>query len=140
MFVVKKIKSFFWAMLFVVTVVGMAQAKTVYYSEDGTGLVPDNEWTNGEVYTFLGGLTLAPGTYELRFELYGTVWNKVGKWDKSDKIYVQILVNGNSVAFKKKKGMKGSRDYFSVTLEVDISSETSINLSINSWSASFIPK
>ena len=121
MFVVKKIKSFFWAMLFVVTVVGMAQAKTVYYSEDGTGLVPDNEWTNGEVYTFLGGLTLAPGTYELRFELYGTVWAKVGKWEKSDKIYVQILVNGNSVAFKKKKGMKGSRDYFSVTLEVDIS-------------------
>jgi hypothetical protein len=28
MFVVKKIKSFFWAMLFVVTVVGIAQAET----------------------------------------------------------------------------------------------------------------
>jgi nucleoside 2-deoxyribosyltransferase len=134
MFVVKKIKSFFWAMLFVVTVVGIAQAETIYYSEDGTGLVPDNEWTNGEVYTFLGGLTFAPGTYELRFELHGTAYNKVGKWDKSDKIYVQILVNGNSVAFTTKKNMKGSRDKFSVKLEVDISSETSINLSINSWS------
>ena len=66
MFVVKKIRSFFWAMFFVVAVVGMAQAKTVNYSEDGAGLVPDNEWTDGEVYTFLGGLTLAPGTYELR--------------------------------------------------------------------------
>ena len=68
MFVVKKIKSFFWAMLFVVTVVGMAQAKTVYYSEDGTGLVPDNEWTNGEVYTFMGGLTLPAGEYDLLFD------------------------------------------------------------------------
>ena len=122
-------------MLFVVTVVGIAQAETIYYSEDGTGLVPDNEWTNGEVYTFLGGLTLAPGTYELRFELYGTVWAKSGnRWGgKGDKIYVQILVNGNSVAFIKRKDIRGDPESFSVKLEVDISSETSINLSINSW-------
>jgi hypothetical protein len=98
-------------------------------------LVPDNEWTNGEVYTFLGGLTLAPGTYELRFELYGTVWAKSGnRWGgKGDKIYVQILVNGNSVAFIKRKDIRGDPESFSVKLEVDISSETSINLSINSW-------
>ncbi len=81
-------------MLFVVTVVGMAQAETVYYSENGTGLVPDNEWTDGEVYTFLGGLTLAPGTYELRFELKGTAWTHAGDvWgDLGDKIYVEVLV------------------------------------------------
>jgi hypothetical protein len=135
MLVVKKIRLFFWAMFFVVTVMGMAQAETVYYSEDGTGLVPDNEWTDGEVYTFLGGLTLAPGTYELRFELKGTAWTHAGDvWgDQGDKIYVKILVNGNSVASTVKSDIYGSPVSFSVTLKVDISSETSINLSINSW-------
>jgi hypothetical protein len=135
MLVVKKIRSFFWAMLLVVTVVGIAQAETVNYSEDGIGLVPDNEWTDGEVYTFLGGLTLAPGTYELRFELKGTAWDRASLvWgDFGDKMNVEVLVNGNSVASTTKSDIYGNPVSFSVKLKVDISSETSINLSINSW-------
>jgi hypothetical protein len=106
----------------------------VNYVEDGTGLVPDNEWTHEEVYTFLGGVELEPGTYDLVFTLQGTVWATIGTWgDAGDEIRVKAFVNGNEVAATFKNDIYGSSASFTLVLEINFYVETTTTLSINSW-------
>ena len=134
----KKILLILCVVLLVFSAAAMAQ-EPVNYVEDGTGLVPDNEWTHGEVYTFLGGLTLEPGTYDLVFELQGTALCEVDgnpcSWgDAGDEILVQALVDGNEVASTIKGDISGSSPVpFTVVLEIDFHADTTVNLSINSW-------
>ena len=41
-------------LFYFVTLVGV-QATPFELKEDGSGLTPDNVWTNGEIYSLLGG-------------------------------------------------------------------------------------
>lgn len=130
----KKVYMIACAILLVLSATSMA-LEPVYYVEDGTGLVPDNEWTHEEVYTFLGGLGLEPGTYDLVFELQGTVWCEGGcTWgDAGDEIHVKALVNGVDIASTVRSDIYGSEVPFTIQLEIDFQADTTTNLSIYSW-------
>jgi hypothetical protein len=131
----KKILVFLFAVVIAFSIAGIAIAVPINYVENGTGLVPDNVWSDGEIYTFLGGVSLSPGTYDLTFELEGTVWSTpegAHGWEPGDTIYIESFLNGTSIASTYYNGMSGQDVSFSVSLDIDVL--TSGSLLINSWS------
>ena len=63
--------------VFLLSFVALAgvEATPFELKEDGSGLTPDNVWTNGEIYSLLGGsIHLAAGHYDLTYSLSGSVW------------------------------------------------------------------
>nr|BDD44326.1 hypothetical protein 3 [Desulfobacterales bacterium] len=134
----KPIIATVFALLIALVSAAASHATTISYIEDGTGYGPDNVWTDGEVYTFLGGLTLGPGIYDLVFTLQGTVWCQYNdsdcRWgDSNDRIFVQALWGGNEIAYTPKDGMYGTEVPFMVELDINFAASASGILAINVW-------
>jgi hypothetical protein len=72
----RKILVLLFAAIIAFSMAGTATAVPINYVGNGSGLVPDNVWTDGEEYTFLGGgIALAEGVYSLTYNLERIVWS-----------------------------------------------------------------
>jgi hypothetical protein len=134
----KNILVSLFAIVLVFGVVGLAIATPMNYVENGTGLVPDNIWTHRENYYFLGSnIALAAGTYDLNFNLGGTVWSSAQVafgWESSDRVYAQAWYGGNLVASTFAGGMSGQYDDFNLTMNIALELLDPGSLSINLFS------
>lgn len=115
------------------------QATLFELKEDGSGLIPDNIWHDGEVYTLTGGgITLTAGQYDLKYSLSGKVWdNTPGAygWEKEDKIIIQAFLNDTLIGSKVGNGIKGQNRFFEFSLDLDLDLENDSLLEINAYSA-----
>ena len=120
-----------------VTLVG-AHATPFELNEDGSGLTPDNVWTNGEVYSLLGGsISLAAGYYDLTYSLSGTVWtNEKGHhgWEHDDKIIIRALLDDTLIGSAIETGLNGQYKTFESSLSLDFDLETDGLLDIVAFS------
>ena len=122
--------------LYFVTLIG-AHATPIELKEDGSGLAPDNVWTNGEVYSLLGGnISLGAGHYELIYSLSGSVWAGKGDhgWEPNDKIFIEASLNGTLIGSTIGNGMDGQPDDFNFSLSLDFDLESDGILDIIAFS------
>ncbi|MGD9080546.1 MAG: PEP-CTERM sorting domain-containing protein [Desulfobacterales bacterium] len=138
----KKYLLFFLAVFLLnfVTLVG-AHATTFELKEDGSGLVPDNVWTNGEVYTLLGGsISLSAGHYDLTYSLSGTVWQEWTLlsnpgWEHDDKIIIKAFLDDALIGSTIGNGFDGQNHQpFEFSLSLDFDLETDGLLDIMAYS------
>ena len=135
----KRLLVFLYLILIVCGIFGVASAGPVSYIEDGAGLVPDNEWTDGEIYTFLDGITLASGTYELSFFIEGTVWSEnqngepYGDWESYDELYLGVYLDESLIAETSDRQGGFGAVPFTMTLDFAIT-DSGGPLSIRVWS------
>jgi hypothetical protein len=136
---VKKILVFLFTAIIAFIMAGAATAVPINYVENGSGLVPDNVWSDDEEYSFLGsGVALAAGAYSLTFNLQGKVWSTPLEtafgWGTTDTIYIEAFLNGGSIDYTDHNGMAGQNITFSKSLNLDFDITTSSSLIIKSWS------
>ena len=116
----------------------IAQATPFELKEDGSGLTPDNVWTNGEVYSLFGGsISLAAGKYNLTYSLSGIVYtNESGHhgWEPKDKIILQALLNDTLIGSTIGNGLDGQNKPFEFSLALDLDLETDGLLDIIAFS------
>jgi hypothetical protein len=102
------------------------QATPFELEEDGSGLTPDNVWTNGEVYSLLGGdINLAAGHYDLTYSLSGTVWGGGHGWEPVDKIIIEASLDDVLIGSTIGNGLDGQNQpfKFSLSLNFDLESD-----------------
>jgi hypothetical protein len=122
--------------LYFVTLIG-AHATPFELKEDGSGLAPDNVWTNGEVYSLLGGnINLGAGHYNLTYSLSGSVWAGKGHhgWEPDDKIIIEASINGTLIGSTIGNGMDGQPEDFKFSLSLDFDLESDGVLDIIAFS------
>ena len=112
-----------------------AQATPFELKEDGSGLTPDNVWTNGEVYSLLGGsINLAAGDYDLTYSLSGTVWGGGHGWEPNDKIIIMASLDDALIGSTIGNGLDGKNQPFKFSLALDFDLETDGLLDIIAFS------
>ena len=134
----KKFFLFFLVVLFLnfVALVG-AQAIPFELEEDGSGLTPDNVWTDGEIYSFLGsGIDLTAGQYDFTFSINGKVWQKGDGdgWETSDRIIVEVFLNDSLFSSTIGSGLQGQLKPFDLSLELNFDLSTDGILDIYAYS------
>ena len=134
----KKVFILLSIIVIILFMAGSVNAIPLNYVEDGSGLVPDNVWSDGELYAFLGiGISLEGGSYSLTFNLSGNVWSTPATafgWGTDDTIYIEAILNGTSIGSTFHNGMAGQNINFSVSLDLNFDIMNSSSLLINSWS------
>lgn len=124
-------------LFYFVTLVGV-QATPFELKEDGSGLTPDNVWTNGETYSLLGGsINLAAGHYDLTYSLSGSVWSTYSAahgWEISDKIIIKASLNDVLIGSTIGNGLDGQYQPFKFSLSLDFDLETDGLLDIIAFS------
>jgi len=116
----------------------VTQAIPMKWEEKGIDLSSGNIWADGRTYTFLdGGIDLAPGHYELKYQISGTVWASEKTsygWESSDKIIVKAYLDDALIGSKKLNGFKGQRRFFDFALALDFDLATESELEIKVYS------
>ena len=103
--------------------------------EDGSGLTPDNVWTNGEVYSLLGGdIKLAAGHYNLTYSLSGTVTGGGHGWEPADKIIIEASLDDVLIGSTIGNGLDGKNQPFKFSLSLDFDLESDELLDIIAFS------
>ena len=129
-------KKFFWiavAMGIVFSIGTVAvQAAPIQFSEQNS---LNSNWESLKTYSFLEDVVLlAPGQYDLIFDLKGIVWqgskDSYG-WEPTDEIFIEAYLNDTLLASFTGSGLDGQDQTFDFSLSLIFELETDGKLEIN---------
>lgn len=115
----------------------VSHATPLNLNENGSSMIPDNVWKDGEVYSFLsGGVELKAGQHDLTFNLTGEVWGGSDGhgWERGDLMIVETFLNGSLFSSTIESGLNGQHKPLDFSLALNFDLDTDGKLEINAYS------
>jgi len=121
----------FMVSIFIISTIALAES--VYHIERGIDLT-NNMWGNNRTYTFLGGVNVEPGKYDLTFSLQGNVLCLGCTWgDAGDLLHIQVMLNGTEITSATAASGIIWGSSFTINLDINFQIDSATKLYIRSW-------